>query len=363
MLYLITGPNGGGKSLRSIQLMHELHAKGIQIFAWGYHGLKLDWVDQTLNPRDWQDMPPGSAMFVDEAQKLWRTRRGSKEPPPELMEMEEHRYQGVDLYLISQDPGYIDSHIKGLVSKHWHCIPYGNACSRVFEFNECQDNPQNMTKRAHAGFEVWKHPKKYYQCYESAMFHMAKPKIPWRHRLPKLMLYGAGLLFLGIVALLATDWQPSFLSFGKAQAATTTARGSEAGAGFFGLRAAGRRRPATVEEYAAELAPRIPEMPYSAPIFDDRKAKADPRLFCMSTRDTCTCMTEQGTRYQLENQRCRYLARWGAPYNPFLDPRKDERRSGGVGGEPPSAAVPPIATGPAVGDALASPVLGGSAAP
>lgn len=65
-------------------------------------------------------------------------------------------------------------------------------------------------------------------------------------------------------------------------------------------------------------------MPWTAEVFDQRPVVADPQVFCMSSVPTasdpreasCTCMTEQGTRYDLPQPMCRTLARNGAPYNP-----------------------------------------------
>ncbi len=49
-------------------------------------------------------------------------------------------------------------------------------------------------------------------------------------------------------------------------------------------------------------------MPWTAPIYDQRAITSDPQLICMSSMEgldgngkrseaSCTCMTEQGTRY------------------------------------------------------------------
>lgn len=41
---------------------------------------------------------------------------------------------------------------------------------------------------------------------------------------------------------------------------------------------------------------------------------------------SCTCMTEQGTRYDLPQPMCRTLARNGAPYNPYKDVRQQQQQ-------------------------------------
>jgi hypothetical protein len=49
---------------------------------------------------------------------------------------------------------------------------------------------------------------------------------------------------------------------------------------------------------------------------------SEPRLFCISTKDTCHCATEQGTRppYFVRDDVCRDIAENGEPYNPYKPP-------------------------------------------
>lgn len=352
MLYLITGPNGGGKSLFAIQRMHKLHKQGVNVYAWNFHGLKLPWVHQHLDPHDWEEMPPNSVMFVDEAQKVWRTRRGNAAPPVELQAMEEHRKQGVDIYLISQDPSYLDSHVKGLVSQHYHYIPYGQSKSRVFTFNEAQDNPKGIAKRANAEFAVVDHPKQHYNDYESAMVHMKKPPIPWRHRLPKFLLWGGAVAVAVLVA---------YLIFGPSEVKSHGASPAQGPvvASLFGSRSSPAvfvaRTPA---EYVERFTPRVPLLPYSAPAYDARPVVAEPQLACMSSASSCSCVTEQGTRYVIPEAQCRALARWGPPYNPFKAPTVAPAQvaASGVQGPAPAVEVAPAA-------AVAVPGASGQAEP
>ena len=87
--------------------------------------------------------------------------------------------------------------------------------------------------------------------------------------------------------------------------------------------------------------PRISTMPWTAPIFDDRQARADPQLVCMASLEgldaqgvrqdaSCRCLTEQGTAYELSQPECRTLARNGPVYNPY----RERRRIGGTSALP-----------------------------
>lgn len=93
----------------------------------------------------------------------------------------------------------------------------------------------------------------------------------------------------------------------------------------------------TRDEYAAAHLPRFETMPHTAPVFDDRAPTADPQLFCMASKPgingdgvhsdalTCTCLTEQGTKYEIPDGHCMRVARWGAPYNPYKERREDQQ--------------------------------------
>jgi len=89
-------------------------------------------------------------------------------------------------------------------------------------------------------------------------------------------------------------------------------------------------------DYAKQHLPRFATMPWTARIFDDRQASADPQVFCMSSNPgpdaagndvehTCTCLTEQGSYYEMELHTCRHVARRGQPYNPYRE-RRDQQQ-------------------------------------
>lgn len=309
MLYVITGSNGGGKSLRAVWLMEKLAREGVNVYAWNFNGLAIPGVvvHQNVDPVNWRDLPPNSALFVDEAQEVWRARRGNKEEPPELRDMETHRKAGIDIYLVTPSPSFLDNHVKPLVNKHWHCIAYTDHSSRVFEFSECQDNPQGMAKRAHAKFEVWEHPRKCYEWYKSAEAHLKKPRPPWQHYWPRIAKVGVVLIALGICWLI---WGPK-----------DSSKAGKAGL-IYGLAASAQvqAESQSMEAFLAQFKPRVAEMPWSAPAYDGQGVAAEPRVFCMSSEHRCRCVTEQNTVYVMPHDRCLRMARWGEPYNPRRSP-------------------------------------------
>lgn len=72
------------------------------------------------------------------------------------------------------------------------------------------------------------------------------------------------------------------------------------------------------------ITPMVQDVPWSAPGFAGREFRADPHMFCMSTENSCRCVTEQNTKVVVRDDVCRDIARWGEPYNPYKPPQ--ERR-------------------------------------
>lgn len=318
MLYLITGSNGAGKSLRAIWRMYRDHSEGKRVFANGFRNLRVPFAEDFPDPRKWRELPPNSVLYIDEAQRVWRSRPPSVKVPPEVVDLETHRHQGIDIVLITQAPTLIDSHIRHLISGHEHLVAWGQSAARVFKFAECYDDVKSLGTRTRGEYEEWKHPQVHYGDYDSAEVHTKKPGKPWRHYAAKVLFALAGLLTLyGIYAWFASPDEPEPAKE-DAQVKAKAERSSFAAA-FSGP--SGKRVYAHLQDYLQQHAPRHAEMPWTRPVMDDRPVVAEPALWCMSSGwegdETCTCKTEQGTRHILPLNRCRDIARWGGAYNPY----------------------------------------------
>lgn len=84
-------------------------------------------------------------------------------------------------------------------------------------------------------------------------------------------------------------------------------------------------------------------MPWSALAFDDRRVTADPQHF------TCTCLTEQGTAYEITQAECRTLARRGPVYNPYKQQRREDAGRPSDSPSAPVAQAEPASAGTVVG--------------
>lgn len=352
---LITALRGNGKTLRAVNLMKQEIAEGRPTFASNFKGLRVPGVQILDDPRQWETLPAGSILFVDEAQRYWRARR-SGDPPPEVQAMETQRHLGITIVLLTQQPTYLDKHVRGLVDKHYHLVRRaGLKGAQVYEWERCRDDPVDNASIDTAEKTVFVYDKKDFADYDSAEVHTIKPKIPMR----------AKLIVLAALAVAGMFWYALGKFDGPAATDATVEAVPAAGGTASSMHDGGLRRPRGVQYadaagYQALLQPRIPEVAWSAPAFDGREIVSDPHVYCMASghngQDNCRCVTEQGTRYPLDLDKCLINARYGEPYNPFKpsQERGNGRRSIRGAGEPsPAVEAVPTAAGE---DAEAMPV-------
>ena len=318
------------------------------MYASNFTGLNLPGVQILDDPRQWQDLPAGSVLFVDEAQRFWRSRR-SGEPAPEVIAMETQRHDGVSMVLLTQQPTYLDKHVRGLVDVHRHLIRRaGLEASQVYEWERCKDEPETPANMELADTRIWVFPKKFFGSYTSAEVHTVKRRFPLKLKLVAVAVVAVmGMLWWAANSLKPDAKKDSETSAVSAEGDTPESRATSRRSGGY----------ANAQAYLAAHQPRIPAFPGSAPIFDDRKVQSEPELFCMSVgqdgKDSCSCMTEQGSRYHLDELECQYIARHGAPYNPYKRPDRDSRetqqstdRTRGAGDSPAAMASNDAASSP-----------------
>lgn len=312
MIRLITGLPGAGKSLRGVQLIKRYLGEGRNVYVDGIDGLQpFGW--ESCDARNWEALPDGSVIVVDEAQKVWPTRSGSSAIPPEIRALSEHRHRGFDFVLLTQHPTMLDAYVRKLVGEHEHVLrQFGMQASRIVTWTECQDDPQSLGTRQRGTDALWKYPTDCYPLYKSATLHTVKRKLPFRViMIPVLILAVAALVWWGTNSVSSMGAAPSFggETQGLASAADPVAKSRHA-----------EVRYASPEEYVQAFVPRVPALPWSAPAFDQREVRAEPRVLCViSEMKGCRCYTEQVTRLNVPARECFAIARDGI-YDPFRMP-------------------------------------------
>lgn len=375
---LLTGILGSGKTIRAVQLMDEAVKADEKVYQSGFKGLTVPGVIDWEDPRKWQELPSGAILFVDEAQK-WFGERRQGYAPDYLKAMNTMRgEEGVRMVLLTQHPKYLDSHIKDLVGCHEHLLrESGKASSKLWRSDEIMEDPRSPRGRSKADQETFRFPLET----AAKMVVSANSDHTIKYRMPSLvkkaiLIGGSGALLLGGAWFLL--FRNAYADANAAKTATAAAPSSatptQAGRGA-ATNNAGRgdakadSKPRwelmtqiewdrQLSAYSQQARPRFASMPWTAPMWDDRAPTSDPQLLCMSSGEgvdargehlplTCTCLTEQGTPYEIEPGECRRIARRGPEYNPYLRSQQNN-----VQAPPQAASVQPA---PAVPDATVIP--------
>ncbi len=342
---LFTGQPGNGKTaLMMERLVAEAKAASRPIFAAGIDGLDPGLATVLDDPRHWNNkdaegnyiVPDGSLIFVDEAWKWFGHLHDAtrQQTPRHVLELAEHRHRGLDFVWTTQQPNQLYPFVRGLIGSHAHVVRrFGTKMLDVYRWGELNEEIKSLAKRDMAQRTTRLLPSQVFGQYKSAEVHTIKARIPF-----KVML----LPVLVVVALVFAYWaytslRSSALTEGEGKEGTQSASADAAPSPF---RPAGAKEEAprwpTAAAYAKDHLPRISTMPWTAPVFDERQARSDPQLVCMSSLEgldaqgvrqeaSCRCLTEQGTTYELSQPECRTLARNGPVYNPYRE-RSDERR-------------------------------------
>jgi zona occludens toxin (predicted ATPase) len=315
-IVLLTGVPGSGKTLMAVQFMREATLKGVQVYASNVSGLKVPEVIDFEDPTRWLDLPAGSLLVVDEAQKFFRATR---EVHDYIKEMEEIRHRGIRLLLLTQHPSLLHGNIRALVGFHMHMVRQnGKPSATVYTRSRVIDNVRSDKGLAAEDHYVWAYPTDCYELYTSAEVHTVKRTVPKKY-LRALALAGlAAAIVAGVIWKLRPATQAPDGS--RAPSALATQSGG-----------AQDSKIKTAVDYAREFSPLIPSAPFSAPAFANRGAASHPEIYCMSARGSrnsdpapgfveCMCMTEQGTRHVIPDLDCRDIARYSGVYNPFRQP-------------------------------------------
>ena len=347
---LFTGLPGNGKTLLMVErLMKEVESASRPIVAAGIDGLREGVATVLDDPRKWNDhdpdgeptcdchgdgalhahrIPDGALIFVDEAWKWFghlqdATRQST---PKHVLALAEHRHRGIDFVWTTQMPVQLFPFARSLIQNHHHVVRrFGTQLIDVYTWQELCEDVKSQPKREAAIKKTRMLPKEHFGDYKSATLHTIKRQIPLRVLMLPLLVVAAA-----ICAYFAYTWlKPDHMAkkYGGAGSNSALAESSQAeGTGQGSEKKEKRFRDSA--DYTRQHLPRFDTMPWTAEVFDGRDVVSDPRLFCMSSNPgpdssgkhvdhTCSCITEQGSYYELELHTCRFLARRGEPYNPY----------------------------------------------
>jgi zona occludens toxin len=329
---LITATPGGGKTALCVQMMQEAIKKGRPLFVQGIPELKLpyipcppvkEWTEMRVDPEDPDErelpyftFPENSLIVLDEAQRIFRVRPTGAVVPAHVAAFETVRHTGVTFLLMTQNPTFLDTHIRKLVGQHIHLRDAGLLGRWYYEWPECS----NVENFANAPIKKkWKLPKSSFALYKSSSLHIKRTyTIP-----PVLMLFIACVLIAAFLAYRVYYRTGELTTPNK-----VTAQGGkgEASAGSYASApmAIAKPLPSPSSNDAAEIlasfVPVVAGHPETAPAYSAlRQVKAMPVVIggaCTPTK--CTCYTAQGTDAGLDDMQCREWVR-KPPFDPYRD--------------------------------------------
>ncbi|MEQ1511612.1 MAG: zonular occludens toxin domain-containing protein [Lysobacteraceae bacterium] len=331
MIYWYTGQPGHGKTLHAIDHMIEFKKNGRLCYVCNVRDFdyeKAGMLEMTpAQFRDWMNfLPDGAVALVDECYEhgMLPRRAPGATLPTHVEQLAKHRHRGIDFIFVSQSPDkQCDSFTHDLIDRHVHVKRrYGTQFVSLREFDRFEARAEKavplVTRRV-------KLPKRPMGLYKSTELDTTERRIPWFYYA---LVVGVPLA-LGYWFFLSSHMSDRLS--GEEESAELKEK--------LGI-APGNGAQATVpgaspqlalpsgRDYAREMSPRIEGQPWTAPAYDSTAfAPHPPRLFCASSgwdgSDSCSCITDQGTVYFVQLDKCRIIARNGQ-LDPFYDARDQE---------------------------------------
>jgi len=330
MIILQTGVPGSGKTASVVNMLmtdesytHFTDKDGVKkkrpLFVNGIPELKVEHeelTDEQIKEKPFQDfLPYGSLVIIDEVQRLMGTRSAASKVPPFIEALALHRHHGLDIVLITQHPTYLDSFVRKLVQRHMHVSikPVGR---KLYEWNECVDQPDSSVNIAKAIERTFVVPKKSFGMYKSAEVH-TKPK----RRIPKSLIFVVLFIPLLIGFTLYTINNMSKRFSADEQQTTSTIAASDVD----GVEP--KTSPATADIgqnlKPEDFVPTLVEKPESKPIYNGvRQVKTfEYPVGCVDGgKSGCTCYSSQGTPLkEITKVMCKDYVKNGLPFNPYKD--------------------------------------------
>jgi len=334
MLYLVTGVPGSGKTLFTIADVAKLaretgrpvYTNGVPLTEEGK--TKLGWLD-LVDAEKWYELGATSIVVIDEAQRHFRPRPRGAPVPQHFAEFETHRHGGIDVYILTQDPMLIDSHVRKLVGKHIHVKRlFGTENATVTEWlSRVATSPSKKSEYVDSRSVKRKYPREVYELYKSAEVHTHKTDLPWRQ-----LVY----ITIGLLVLLFGIWEVRAHFRKQADQEKTSAPGRSSGDAVpqesigpvsFGNKPRGN-------PWALEVqAPRVRGAPQTAAFYDHLQTPQSQPVVagCMrlevGAAVTCECHTSQGSLIDMSTEECvRLMHRgWFDPTRKAVDILAEER--------------------------------------
>lgn len=298
MITLITGLPGSGKSLFTLKTVKDLADKENRpVFYQGIPELTLDW--QLMEKgEDWVNCPKGAIIVIDECQTTFRPRANGATVPRHVSQLEVHRHDGHDLFLITQHPMLLDGNVRRLVGRHFHVVRfYGFQKSTIHEFQSVRENVKSLKDSIEKHFV---YPKEVFGWYKSADMHTMKKRIPARLVLVVVL----PMVFIAVIWFLLSTIGGFSDRHGTEPEQEESSLVSVSGQPAL-------PPPVQLQKYDwyAQQVERVPGLPHTKPVYDEitKPVTAPINAACVDFRGQCKCYTQQGTELNTDEHLCRQI--------------------------------------------------------
>lgn len=242
------------------------------------------------NVPDWEAMPEGSIVIIDEVQDYFPPRSTQSEAPPHVSWLNTHGHSGFDIWFCTQQPKLIDGAVRALVGRHLHHRRiFGMNRSIVYEWDGCSDS---LSGTQTAVKSYYKFNKAIYPLYKSATLHQKQSfkKPLW--------------LFIPVVGVvLAIFFIPRAYGVLSNGMSGKGIKGEELKTA---LPAAAKPAEKVVEAPKFALLP-----PAAAPVSEVLPQRPEELLIsaCIASKTRCQCYDSHGIKIPLSDEDCRENAK------------------------------------------------------
>ena len=331
MLSFITGLPGAGKTLHAIWRVERFRkaetaaARKIDpsaperpVYYFGISGLTLDWIE-FADVSTWPDLPAGSIIVIDEAQRELPCMSASAKRPRHYTEIDTHRHRGFDIILITQDAMLVDQRFRSMAERHIHVSrSYGMPSATIYDWKGVQRTTGVAKLNDKDGtLTQWKYPRELFEVYKSAEVHTHRPRLPWKKlaQIAATILAAVGLISYAVA---------SFTAKGET-AAGVVVEGTDVQGLSGAVGASGGDRGRFVDVWAdpSLFEPRVDGLPVSAAAYGEHGAIVDaPRIDGCSLmefddgRYHCECNDQRGGHIDVTPPNCRAFVRARGWFDP-----------------------------------------------
>jgi len=349
MLTIRTGKPGHGKTLNTIrEVDQKALAENRVVYYHNINGLKPETLEAQWfafeDPEKWYELPNDSIIVVDEAQGWFGARDPRARPPEHITRFETMRHQGHEVHLITQDPRYLDVHLRRLCNSHIHYWRVFKSSQLLrFESEVVVEKVEVKSSFKDADKKALRLDSRYFGAYTSTNAkHHFQTKVPTKFLMAAAVIAVAGVWSYRFITQLSPEEQAQAAALAPSPSVVDQAKGALDSFINPLSPSSGETGKKTTVTYLGERIPRVPQLPASAPVYDDlTKPQTFPRLYCLSSSDpdiyartfskrpsgvvngrqmVCQCYTQQGTKVETDFQFCLNVVE-----NGYFDPTIPDR--------------------------------------